>query len=263
MPSRISSLGAAVGSLKTASADVDAALHAMKQPVRKRTAAEEPPPRVFVTVSRQPGAGGMSFSHRLAERLNETDPAADWRAWDKELVERVGAEHGIQHSIVEMLEERPRSWLEDLLGGFAPTEGGAQVSEQRAYQYAAITVRALAQAGHAIIVGRGGVFITRNLPGGIHLRLVAPLEVRVRRLAEAHNLTEAQAAARAAELERAQAAFFHRIWGRKQVAPEAFTMGLNAGRMSVDEMVDAVLPLIRKRDAASRPKEEPSLVLPI
>ena len=42
-------------------------------------------------------------------------------------------------------------------------------------------VRALAEVGRVIIVGRGGVFITRDLPGGIHVRLVAPREWRVRR----------------------------------------------------------------------------------
>ena len=47
----------------------------------------ERPERVFVTVSRQPGAGAISFSHRLAERLNQ-DGQGDWSAWDRELVEK-------------------------------------------------------------------------------------------------------------------------------------------------------------------------------
>jgi hypothetical protein len=39
-------------------------------------------PRVFVTVSREPGAGALSFSHRLAGQLN-ADGEGDWLAWDR------------------------------------------------------------------------------------------------------------------------------------------------------------------------------------
>jgi len=42
----------------------------------------------------------------------------------------------------------------------------------------------LLSAGHTIIVGRGGNLVSRRLPGGIHIRLTAPLEVRVKRMAE-------------------------------------------------------------------------------
>jgi hypothetical protein len=69
------------GSLETAEKALRAAIHAWSHPGRVMDA----PVREFVTVSRQPGAGAISFSHRLAARLNRGG-GSDWSAWDRELV---------------------------------------------------------------------------------------------------------------------------------------------------------------------------------
>jgi cytidylate kinase len=249
MSSRTISLGGGGGGamLGSAQASAKSALHSLVHSAQ-RDQAESRSPRVFVTVSRQPGAGGVSFSHRLAERLNQREPN-DWQAWDKELVERVAAEAHLGASRVEMLEERPHTWFDDLVSGFSAAGAESQVSDLPAYQRVAMTVHELAAAGHAIIVGRGGVFVTAGMPRGVHLRLVAPLDRRVQHLAETYQLPLAAAAVKAHELERNQAAFFQRWWSRKTLAPEMFTMTLNSGLMSVDEMIETVLPVIHARDA--------------
>jgi cytidylate kinase-like protein len=207
-------------------------------------------PRVFVTVSREPGAGALSFSHRLAERLN-ADGEGDWSAWDRELVEKVSAEHGIGKQIIELIESTPHGWLNDLLMGFAGGSDPPDVVETRAYKRVAMTLRTLAAAGHAILVGRGSNFITQDLPGGIHLRLVAPLAFRVKSLAERENLTPKQAAGKIAELTRLRSEFYRRYWPGKMLAPEGFNMTLNVSEMSLEEMIDCALPLIRARDAGA------------
>jgi len=129
----------------------------------------ERPEQVFVTVSRQPGSGAISFSHRLAERLNH-DGQGDWSAWDRELVAKVSAEHGIAEEIIEMIPKRHHNWLDDLLQGFGISSNPPDVIETRAYKQVATVIRALAAAGHAIIVGQGGTFITEQMPGAIHVR---------------------------------------------------------------------------------------------
>ena len=97
--------------------------------------------RVFITVSRQPGAGAISFSHRLAERLNQ-DGQGDWSAWDRELVKKVSAEHGIAEEIIEMIPNRHHNWLDDVLQGFAASPNPPDVVEIRAYMQVATVIRA-------------------------------------------------------------------------------------------------------------------------
>jgi cytidylate kinase len=207
--------------------------------------------RVFVTVSRQPGAGGITFSHQLAERLNQEAKFkldADWAAWDHELVEKVSAEHGIAREIIEAIPNTRHNWLEQLLQGFSLSNNPPDLAEIRAYKRVAMTIRALATAGHAIIVGQGGTFITQEMPAAIHLRLVAPLEHRIQYTAARDNLSLHDAAARIVEIDQRRAEFYRRYWPGKKIAPETFTMTLNSAELSVEEMVQIVLPLIRSRE---------------
>jgi cytidylate kinase len=203
-------------------------------------------PRIFVTVSRQPGAGAVSFSHRLAERLNK-DGRGGWSAWDRELVEKVSSEHGIAKDLIDAIPNRHHSWLDDLLESISVGQYPPDWSEIRAYKRVIMTVRALAAAGNAIIVGRGGNFITEGLPGAIRLRLIAPLEHRIKSTAEQEKIVLHEAAARVAETDRRRAEFYRRFWPGREIVPEAFTMTLNCAELSLDEMVDCVVPLVRSR----------------
>ena len=113
----------------------------------------------------------------LAKRLNAADPGElPWTVWDNELVERVAVEHQLPAASIESLKDQQPSWLEEALGGLML---GDHPDELKVYHRVAATTRLLAEMGRVVIVGRGGAFITRNLLGGIHLRLVAPLEFRV------------------------------------------------------------------------------------
>jgi CMP/dCMP kinase len=224
-----------------------AALHTLTNP---KAGALRRPVRAFVTVSRQPGAGGIHFSHRLAERLN-FEGEGDWSAWEQELVDKVSAEHGIAKSLVEMIETRQHWFLDDLLLSMSASEAGLRADDLTAYKRVAATIHTLAVAGHVIVVGRGGRFVTDHLPGGVHLRLVAPLEKRIESMAQREHLTVQQAAEKIAQLDHSRATFYRRYWPGKSITPETFTLTLNAGEMSVDEMVESVLPIIRAREAGT------------
>ena len=235
--------------VQTAEKTLKAAIHSWNHPAERRTTEQQT--RVFVTVSRQPGAGAISFSHRLAARLNQ-DGQNDWSAWDSELVEKVSAEHGIAKEIIEMIPNRHHNWLDELLQGFIAGQNPPDMMEIRAYKQVAMTIRALATAGHAIIVGQGGSFITEGMPAAIHLRLVAPLEHRIKYTAEGEKISLHEAAARIVEIDQRRAVFYRRYWPGKVIAPETFTMTLNSAELSLDELVECVLPLIRTREMAGR-----------
>ncbi|HWB53950.1 MAG TPA: cytidylate kinase-like family protein [Tepidisphaeraceae bacterium] len=218
------------------------ALHSWNQPSHVNP---QEPPAPFITISRQPGAGTEVFSHRLAERLSELD-RAPWTAWDRELLERVSAETEIARSVLEAIEERPHTWLDHFLENISMSQTLPPL-ELKAYKKIMVTIRALASSGYAIIVGRGGTFITAGMPGGIHLRLVAPLEHRIQYVAERDRITPSQAVGSIAFSEQNRTAFYRRYWPGKAISPESFSLTLNAGELSVEEMVDCVVPLVRRR----------------
>jgi len=230
--------------LEPAEKILKAALHSTLHPPKAHIAGHG----VFVTVSRQHGAGGTTFSHRLADRLN-AEGAGDWSAWDHELIEKVSAQEKIARQIVEMVETHPHNWLDVMLEGFSASEGVQHTAEFHVYKRITAAIRALANTGHTIIVGQGGRYVTEDLPGGIHLRLEAPLEYRIQYIAKKNDISIHEAAERVEELDQNRARFFHRYWPGRTLSPDTFTLTLNAGAMSVEEMVNSVIPLVHAREA--------------
>ncbi len=160
-------------------------------------------PAPFITLSRQPGSGAWMLAQEFVETINADHPdGPHWTCWDRELVEKVAADHHLSERLIESLEDVDHSWLAQFLSGISFS---GDYDAMRVYRRVAATIRALAQAGHVVIVGRGSGFITRNMAGGIHLRLVAPLEHRICIIERTLNITRQQAADWIAQAERTPA----------------------------------------------------------
>lgn len=209
----------------------------------------------FVTISRQAGAGGRSLAVRLAELLNQVDPAppgqSPWTIWDHELTEKVALDYGFDESTVDKLEDGHHPWFADLLSGLVGQDP-SKPDEFKVYKRTAAAIRGLARVGRAIIVGRGGVFITRDLPGGVHVRLVAPHEARVAHMAELLKVDRREATKQVDQLDRFRDAFLRRYWPAGSLAPENFTVTINMAGVGEDAAAEAVRPLVLARKAAPR-----------
>lgn len=196
----------------------------------------------FITISRQAGAGAKAFAEDLAHALDRHDPhGAPWTVWDHALVERVSADHNLPRDLVESLEDQSHPWLSECLEALSTRN---QHSDFAVYRRVALTIRALAQAGRAIIVGRGSQFVTEGMPGALHLRMIAPLAQRMRLLAERERLSPELAEQRVREIEANRVAFYKRYWPQKTMDAEAFSLTLNSGKLSRAQMVDSVAALV-------------------
>jgi cytidylate kinase len=206
------------------------------------------PAEPFITISRQCGAGAWTLAQQLVPALNALDPAGrPWTCWDRELVSKVATDYHIPQHMIEALGEANYSWLADMLGSLSYADSPAQAEEARIYARVANTIRTLAQSGRVIIVGRGGVFITRRMPGGLHVRLVAPFEQRVAFMARQLNLSERAATRHVREADHAREAFYRRHWPGESLAPETFDMVLNTAQLDTDALIQVIVAVVRAR----------------
>lgn len=207
----------------------------------------------FVTVSRQAGAGGETFAHRLCDRLNLLD-AGDrpWTGFDRELVGRVAADRGVAAELLESIGEGGRDWLEEMLEGMT-ARPLMRPNELRVYRMVSETVLALAEAGRVVLVGLGAAFITQQRTGGVHVRLVAPLSHRIEQTAWARQLTRREALDYIRRTERRREAFFRRFWPDHALSAESFTATFNTAYSTPDQQVDAVVGMLPHFTAQRRP----------
>lgn len=201
----------------------------------------------FLTLSRQAGAGAMSLGKRLIEHLNSALDSAErqWSLWDRELVEKVAADHHIAQELIDNLAHANRNWLEEFFMGASLADRKVP-SEMKVFRFVASTIRALAQAGRVVLVGRGGVMITQDMPGGVHVRMVAPLEYRINNMMRVNDESREAARARIERLDQERAAFYKHYWPDQPLDPERFTLILNSSRLTEDQIVAMLASLLER-----------------
>jgi cytidylate kinase len=219
-------------------------------PVPAKPIHEEPPKvQPFVTLSRQPGAGAWALARHLVDALNDEipDDQQKWSCWDRELVEKVVADHHLPPRLIDSMEDGGHNWMSDFFGALSFSDSPAAADESKVYSRVPQTIRALALGGRVVIVGRGGVFITRHMPGGIHLRLVAPFEKRVEFMAREYKMTPDKAAAHVKELEHNRLSFYRKHWPNETLSPEHFAMTINTAEVDQPTMLYMLTQVIRSR----------------
>lgn len=200
----------------------------------------------FITISRQAGAGGNTLKEKLVDRLARIDRAdPPWSGWDHELVAKVAEDHDLASPLLETLDEASHSYVNELLrAAFNLGSKKSEPTELTVYRRVAKTIRALARAGRTIVVGRGGVFITADMPGGMHIYLVAPLEYRIEMTRQNRGLSYDDAAEWVRKVDENREHFYRRHWPHRELRPESFTLTINTEPVDEEAMVDAIVPLI-------------------
>ncbi|MCW8893926.1 MAG: cytidylate kinase-like family protein, partial [Deltaproteobacteria bacterium] len=69
----------------------------------------------------------------------------------------------------------------------------SRAEETEVFTHMRSVIREFARRGNCVLVGRGAVFAAQDLPNCIHFRLVAPYSFRIKKIMQAHNLTEVEA----------------------------------------------------------------------
>jgi cytidylate kinase len=207
---------------------------------------------MLVTLSRQLGAGGSEVAEAVAEALA-------FRLVDRALAESVAARAGVAAEDVARLEERTPGFLERFLHASAaelpdpfvpPTGAPADFEEARLVRATRALVRELAAEGRVVIVGRGAWAILAGAPAALHVRVVAPLEARVARLAERLG-TDARAAQQlAARSDAERARYFHDYYGLDVNDPTHFDLVVNTARLGIAGAAALVVASARAIDAA-------------
>jgi cytidylate kinase len=215
----------------------------------------------FITISRQAGAGAKQFAARLAERLNaRSSDGPRWTSWDRELVEKIAQDDHLSTELIDSLTEHSRSWVDQLLADVGSTVSKHVPDDFRIYRRVAQAIRALAQHGRVIVVGRGGMCITRDMRGGLHIRLVAPLEHRINALVGRYMISRTEAAGVVHGIDLGRADFYRHFFPEMRFAPEQFSVTFNTSAVTEDQLLSAIVALI---DNATLPAPPISVVKPV
>ncbi len=199
----------------------------------------------FVTISRQAGAGGNSLAKEILRQLREREGPllSGWQSFNQELCKKITEEPGLNVSLKSLLDSEYHSEIEDMLEEIVTGSSPQDAVNKKIFEL----MRTLAVFGKAILVGRGGVCLTRDLPLGVHVRLVAPLEVRVKRMGGLLGLNPKKACELVKTQDRARAKFVKRYFDRDIEDALLYDAVWNTGTTPIDQIAKAVVGMIESK----------------
>ncbi len=213
---------------------------------------EEPAKNIYpgpvVTISREVGCPAKKVAASLTERLNTLKKGKSkehpWRWISKEILLESARELEVDSSQIQhVFDYKSRGVLEDLL--LAQSKDYYK-SDLKIRTTIARVIRNFANQGNAVIVGRGGVAITRDIPKSLHIFLEAPLEWRALRVSEKHDYTIEQARNYAQNIDKKRSHFRDYFHG-KGTDYTRFDIKLNCMTLKIEEIIDITVGALKTR----------------
>lgn len=196
------------------------------------------PARPVVTISREEGSRGSALGQLVADAMG-------FQLWDHELLHGVAEQSGAPEALLELVDERARNAVEDLLASVLMGDAGTEAG----YLASLLSViHGVAGRGAAVIVGRGAEFVLAP-DKALRVRVVGPLEARAHELAVARNLSEHEAQVEVERVDRERLGFVRHHFHRNGADPCAYDLVVNAVTLPPPRAVDIVVTAYRAKFA--------------
>jgi hypothetical protein len=212
----------------------------------------EPVTRVtiqLITISREYGAGGSELGVFLGKELG-------WPVLDHELVQQLAARLRCEEGEIVAMDEHVPSFLERLAAVAVVTAPESRVhSSPWATDpdcIAAAAREVLLEAVRTlplIVVGHGGNCLFRSRPDVLRVRVTAPFDVRVRRVAQRTGVATAQAAADVRRKDADRQQYLQRYYHSSLNDPFEYFILNNTVAVALDGAARMVFALLRPESA--------------
>ena len=107
-------------------------------------------------------------------------------------------------------------------------------------------IKELAVSQSIVIRGRGSQFILKDFPGVFHVLVVAPVEVRVKRVMESLKLNEEDARNEIARFDDGSREFVKRYFKANIADPINYDMVINTNHLSIEDAASIIVDAIHK-----------------
>jgi cytidylate kinase len=165
----------------------------------------------IVAISRELGSGGNAIAAAVAKALN-------FEFVEREIILQAAQAHGVPEEKIADVDERRLSLWERF------------DEEKRRYLiFLEAAYYSFAEKGNVVTAGRGGPFFLRGISHAVKVRIMAPTDVRVRRVMEQEKLDQRAAMARVRNYDRELSARIDYLFGLDWTLPEHYDLVINTG----------------------------------
>lgn len=181
-----------------------------------------------VTLSRQLGSQGLEIAEIVAQHTG-------FRLVSRELINQAARRAGAPEVALAMIDEL------NLLG-LKPSAADTQ-----AYLLGVKTVmEEMANAGNVILMGRAGQIVLAQHPQAVHVRVIAPVPLRVARVAERLAIPHEAARAQVEASDRYHQNYFKRYYKVPWDGPGLYDLIINTAKLTPADAADIICTVLGK-----------------
>lgn len=194
-----------------------------------------------ITISRFTGCDGREVAAALVAQLNLRYNTTKWRWIDKDIIYHAAHELKTDTNRVETYYQgMTMNDMSEMIMAFS----GRFVSDSSVKKAIREVVLSIAREGHAVIIGRGGVAITRDMTNALHIRLVAPLYWRVENVMKKKGMIIEKAEEYVIETDEKRNKMIVSFLDKKpQTLDYLFDSTLNRSSFSIDQLSALILEM--------------------
>ncbi len=200
----------------------------------------------FVTISREAGAGGHTLAREILRKLeNEVsgEAAEGWEVFDQKLCVLIAEDEKLGVSFDQLVTEEYRSEISAAVSEMLAQRARRLETYKRVFEI----IRILGTLGKCVIVGRAGMCVTADMPLALHIRLVVPEAVRVKRMMKLLDVGEEEARRVMHQQDQDRHRLVKDFFGKNADDPLLYDAVFNSGRMPISEIAEVVARLIKRK----------------
>ncbi len=190
----------------------------------------------FITLSRETGCNATTLASELVKTFRKKEQ--HWHFVNKEILDKSAEKlHLDRHKLEHEFLFSKSNTMDDIIKAMSLRYFK---NDKKIRDTISDIIRYEAQKGHAIIVGRAGVISTEGIPNGLNIRLVAPLNWRIKWLSQQKMMGEKEAENYILENDRKRE-FFRQQFSEKDISKIYFDLVINMATFSHKEAIRIIL----------------------
>lgn len=190
-----------------------------------------------ITISRQTGSFGNEIAKAVAEKLR-------YNRVDKMKISDALADQGLRASDFEKFD------------GKKPTIWQSLSNQKKKFIFLLrAAVYDFARSGNVVILGRGGQALLKDIPGTLHVRIVAPFESRMRRLMDLEGYDEKKSEQLILQNDRDSSGYIRSFFDIDWDDENMYDLLLNTRTMSVETATSLIIAAVTAPEFKESSKE--------
>jgi cytidylate kinase len=194
-----------------------------------------------ITISRQAGCPAKNIAKKLTEKLTDKMEAkgnkVQWKMITKEIISESAKALDLDPSRIKYIFDcEEKGFLDEILASHLSKY---YKSDRKIRTTIGQVIMNIACEGHVIIVGRGGVAISHTIEKSLHVNLEAPVEWRIVRIGNKHNLSPEEAKKYLLDVDKKRKQFRESFEGKNNDYTW-FDLTFNCMTLSEDEIVSII-----------------------